>query len=204
MISSQLLSRVGTKALEHLQLVGISLSVACAVGIGLGIFISKRTKFAFPVLGVTDVLWTIPSLVVLSLLLPILGIGRPPALVALFMYSLMPIVRNTYIGFTELDPGIIKAAKGMGLSERRIIRRIEFPLALPSIFSGIKTAGVINVGIATIASLIAAGGLGDLIWEGLQLMRYDLLWAGVISSSVMAISVGKFFGLVQNKLETRR
>src|SRR3990170_3332825 len=137
--SDKLLSQV----LEHIGLTFISLLIAVAIGIPLGIFISQRKKWAGPVLGVAGVLQTIPSIALLGIMIPLLGIGPKPAIVALLLYALLPIIRNTYTGITGVDPNVIEAAKGMGMSTRQVLLKAKLPLAMPVILAGIRTATVI-------------------------------------------------------------
>ena len=156
--------------LQHIGLTFISLLIAVFIGVPLGIVIARRRKLAAPVLGITGILQTIPSIALLGFMIPLLGIGPKPAIVALFLYALLPIVRNTFTGITEVDGVVTDSAKGMGMSSWQVLTKVELPLAMPVILAGIRTATVINVGVATLASYIGAGGLGEFIFGGIRLI----------------------------------
>ncbi len=175
------------QVLAHIGLTFTSLLIAVAIGLPLGIFIARKKKFAAPVLGFTGVLQTIPSIALLGFMIPLLGIGPKPAIVALFLYALLPIVRNTFTGITGVDASVREAAKGMGMSSRQILTKVELPLAMPVILAGIRTATVINVGVATLAAYIAAGGLGEFIFGGIALNNTNMILAGAIPAALLAI-----------------
>ncbi|MEP6582756.1 MAG: ABC transporter permease/substrate-binding protein [Ginsengibacter sp.] len=175
------------QVLAHIGLTFISLLIAVIIGLPLGIFIAKRKRFAAPVLGFTGVLQTIPSIALLGFMIPLLGIGPKPAIVALFLYALLPIVRNTFTGITGVDPAVREAAKGMGMSGKQILTKVELPLALPVILAGVRTATVINVGVATLAAYIAAGGLGEFIFGGIALNNTNMILAGAIPAALLAV-----------------
>jgi osmoprotectant transport system permease protein len=191
------------RLIEHLQLAFYSLILALAVGILIGIFISKYTKLAIPIISVAGILDTIPSLAILSVLIPLVGIGKPPAIITLFLYSLMPIIRNTYVGIREINPAIIEAAEGMGMTEMQILIKVRLPLALPVIMAGIRTAGVLLVGIATIASLIGAGGLGEILFLGITSMNIDLILAGAIPVAFLAVITEIVLGRLEKAMIPR-
>lgn len=175
------------QTLTHIGLTLLSLLIALVIGIPLGIFIARKRGAAAFVLGLTGVLQTIPSIALLGFLIPLLGIGVGPALVALFLYALLPIVRNTYVGITEVSPTLREAAVGMGMTDWQVLTRVELPLAMPVIFAGIRTATVINVGVATLAAYIAAGGLGEFIFGGIALNNTSMILAGAIPAALLAI-----------------
>ncbi|WP_432710867.1 ABC transporter permease/substrate-binding protein [Pedobacter sp.] len=179
----QLLSQTWT----HLGLTLISLIFAILIAVPIGVWIANKQKFAGPVLGVAGVLQTIPSIALLGVMIPFLGIGPKPAIVALFLYALLPILRNTYTGITEVDPVVKDAAKGMGMSAYQILMKVELPLAFPVIMAGIRTATVINVGVATLAAYIAAGGLGEFIFGGIALNNSNMILAGAIPAAMLAV-----------------
>lgn len=187
---------IGGHVLEHLKLVGISLLAAILAGVPLGILASKSRWLAAVTLAVTGLVQTIPSLALLAFLIPVVGIGDVPALVALFLYGLLPIVRSTYTGLTTLPPNLIEAAEAIGLSPMAQLLRVRLPMASPAIMSGIKTSAVINVGTATIAAFIGAGGLGAPIKAGIDLQRTDLLLQGAIPAAVLALLVQGGFDLL--------
>ncbi|PYZ95700.1 glycine/betaine ABC transporter permease [Alteribacter lacisalsi] len=172
---------------EHLQLSIISLLLSVFIALPLGIFLTRRTRIAEPIIGVSAVLQTIPSLALLGFMIPLLGIGTTPAIVALTAYALLPILRNTYTGIREIDPSLIEAADGMGMGSLKRLRRIELPLAMPVIMAGIRTSMVLIVGTATLAALIGAGGLGDLIMLGISRSNSEYILLGAIPAALLAL-----------------
>ncbi|GAB3751576.1 ABC transporter permease/substrate-binding protein [Spirosoma pomorum] len=175
------------QTLTHIGLTFISLLLALLIGVPMGILISRRTRLAGGVLGVAGILQTVPSVALLGFLIPLLGIGVGPALVALFLYALLPIIRNTYVGITEVNPLVKEAARGVGMTDRQVLINVELPLALPVIFAGIRTATVINVGVATLAAYVAAGGLGEFIFSGIALSNVNMMLAGAIPAALLAV-----------------
>ncbi len=190
--------KIFDQLLAHIGLTFISLLIAVAIGVPLGILIAKKKKFAAPVLGFTGILQTIPSIALLGFMIPLLGIGPKPAICALFLYALLPIVRNTFTGITGVDAAVRDAAKGMGMSSAQILSKVELPLALPVILAGIRTATVINVGVATLAAYIAAGGLGEFIFGGIALNNTNMILAGAIPAALLAIVLDFILSKVQN------
>lgn len=180
-------SQLAVQTLTHIGLTFLSLLLALAVGVPLGIAITRTPRLAAPVLGAVGVLQTIPSIALLGFLIPVLGIGVGPALVALFLYALLPLVRNTYVGITEVSPVLREAARGMGMTDGQVLTRLELPLALPVIFAGIRTATVINVGVATLAAYVAGGGLGEFIFGGIALNNPAMILAGAVPAALLAI-----------------
>src|ERR1700710_2651531 len=176
-----------TQTLEHIGLTFISLFLAVLIGLPLGILIARKTKLSGTVLGIAGVLQTIPSIALLGFMIPLLGIGPKPAIVALLLYALLPIIRNTYTGITGVDAAVKEAAMAMGMSKWQILTKVELPLAMPVILAGIRTATVINVGVATLASYIAAGGLGEFIFGGIALNNTNMILAGAIPAALLAI-----------------
>ncbi|MEA1975947.1 MAG: ABC transporter permease [Bacillota bacterium] len=179
---------------EHLQITGIAVFFAIIVGVPVGIFITRYTKAAQYVLGTANVFQTLPSLALFGLVIPFLGVGLVPSVVVLFLYALLPIIKNTYIGITNVDPAAIEAGRGMGMKNREILSMVEIPLALPVIMAGIRISTVINIGTATIASLIGAGGLGDFIFKGISMYNNNYLLAGAIPTAILALSVDAILG----------
>ncbi|MBS4210098.1 osmoprotectant update ABC transporter permease/substrate-binding subunit OpuFB [Bacillus sp. FJAT-50079] len=173
--------------LEHIQISLIALFFAVIIAIPLGIFLTRRKRVAESVIGVTAVLQTIPSLALLGLLIPLLGIGKVPAIIALVAYALLPILRNTYTGIKEVDASLKEAARGMGMNNRQQLIKVELPLAMPVIMAGIRTAMVLIVGTATLAALIGAGGLGDIILLGIDRNHSALIVLGAIPAALLAI-----------------
>jgi osmoprotectant transport system permease protein len=182
---------------RHLELVVSSLAASILVGIPLGIAAFRRRRLAALVLGTTGVLQTVPSLALLALLIPVLGIGIAPALVALFLYGLLPIVQGTFTGLTGIPASLAESAEALGLTRRAKLLRIELPLASPSILAGVRTSAVIAVGTATIAALVGAGGLGDPILQGITLRSPALILSGAIPAAGLALLVQAGFGWLE-------
>jgi osmoprotectant transport system permease protein len=187
-----------TQTLQHIGLTFISLFLAIIIGLPLGILIARRVKLSGTVLGIAGVLQTIPSIALLGFMIPLLGIGPKPAIVALLLYALLPIIRNTYTGITGVDAAVKEAATAMGMSKWQILTKVELPLAMPVILAGIRTATVINVGVATLASYIAAGGLGEFIFGGISLNNTNMILAGAIPAALLAIIFDFLLSRVQN------
>ncbi|AZU60899.1 osmoprotectant update ABC transporter permease/substrate-binding subunit OpuFB [Neobacillus mesonae] len=173
--------------LDHIQIAFIALFFAVIIAIPLGIYITRHKKAAEGIIGISSVIQTIPSLALLGILIPLFGIGRVPAIIALVAYALLPILRNTYTGIKEVDPSLIEAARAMGMNSRKRLIRVEIPLAMPVIMAGIRTAMVLIVGTATLAALIGAGGLGDLILLGIDRNNTNLILLGAIPAALLAI-----------------
>jgi osmoprotectant transport system permease protein len=186
-------------SVEHLVLTIVALLLANLIAIPLGVFLTRHQKWAEPIIGITSVFQTIPSLALLGLMIPLFGIGFMPAIVALTIYGLLPILRNTYTGILEVNAAAIEAGVGMGMTSKQVLFWIELPLARPIIMAGIRTATVLLVGIATLASLIGAGGLGDLIFRGISTANQELILAGAIPAALLAIG----FDIVLKKAEKR-
>jgi osmoprotectant transport system permease protein len=185
-----------TNTARHLELVGLSLLAAILAGVPLGVLATRAPAWSGTILTGAGVLQTIPSLALLALLIPLLGIGVAPALVALFLYSLLPIVRNTWVGLATLSPALVESAEVIGLTPRAQLFRVRLPLASPAIMAGIKTSAVICVGTATLAALIGAGGLGEPILSGIQLRRNDLILQGAVPAALLALLVERLFALL--------
>ncbi|MBG9812996.1 ABC transporter permease/substrate-binding protein [Priestia endophytica] len=183
--------------LEHIQISFIALLFAVVISIPLGIYITRKPKIAEVIIGITAVLQTIPSLALLGLLIPLMGIGKVPAVIALIVYALLPILRNTYTGIKEVDSSLIEAAKGMGMNGRKRLLKIELPLAMPVIMAGIRTATVLIIGTATLAAFIGAGGLGELIMLGIDRNDTNLIIIGAVPAAILAI----LFDVILRRLE---
>jgi osmoprotectant transport system permease protein len=192
--------RIVARTLEHLWLVGLSLLLGIVVAIPLGVLAARRPRLGQAVLGIVGVVQTIPSLALLVFMIPLFGIGTLPACVALFLYSLLPIVRNTAAGLADIPPSLRESAEALGLSPGAILRLIELPLASRSILAGIKSAAVIDVGTATLGALIGAGGLGQPIFTGIRLNDFSLLLEGAVPASVLALAVQGVFELVERSV----
>lgn len=188
------------KTVEHLVLTGISIGVAVIIGIPLGILILRKVFLRSFVLGVAGIVQTIPSLALLAFFLPVLGIGKAPAIASLILYALLPIVRNTFTGLNGIPPSIIEAAHGMGFTGRQRLWMVEIPLAVPVIIAGIRTSTVICVGIATLSAFIGAGGLGDFIVRGLALNNSRLILLGAVPAAVLALVLDYLIGRIERRL----
>lgn len=188
---------VVTATSVHIQLVFFSMIIATIIAVSLGILVTRVPQLKTIILGGTGILQTIPSLALLGFMIPIFGIGVKTAIAALFLYSLLPIMRNTYTGIKEVDPATIEAARGMGMTSAQILFRVELPLALPTIMAGIRTAAVINVGNATLAAFIGAGGLGDFIFLGITRGIDGLILLGAIPAAFLAILIESLFTLIE-------
>jgi osmoprotectant transport system permease protein len=184
---------------EHILLSGIAMVIAIIISVPLGVLLTRYKKLAEPVIGVAAIIQTIPSLALLGFMLPIFGIGKVPAIIALTLYALLPILRNTYTGILGVDPSIVDAGKGMGMTSRQILFMVELPLTLPIIMAGIRTATVLTIGVAALATFIGAGGLGDLIDRGLRVADKNLILTGAIPAAILAI----IFDLALRKLEDK-
>lgn len=188
---------------QHIHLVVLSVSLGVLISIPAGIFLSRHKALAGPVLAAVGVIQTIPGLVMLGLALIVLGTGTSTALAVLAVYSILPILRNTYTGITEVDPGILEAARGVGMTQRQMLFRVQLPLATASIISGIRISTVYIVSWATLAGLIGAGGLGDLIWTGLATYNTNYILAGALPSAILAFLFSGIIGFVERLLTPR-
>lgn len=189
------------QTLEHMALTFIALAIAVVVGVPLALVCTRNKNFAKPVLGAVGVIQTIPSIALLGFMLPLLGIGAVPAIAALFLYALLPIVRNTYAGVMDVDPSVVESARGMGMTGKQVLRKVELPLAAPVIFAGIRTATVINVGVATLCALIGAGGLGEYIFRGIALNNGVMILAGALPAALLAIFFDSLLGFLENNIQ---
>ncbi|HWQ41829.1 MAG TPA: ABC transporter permease [Desulfosporosinus sp.] len=184
---------------QHIEMTLLSMFFAILISVPLGVFLTRHRDMAESIIGVTAVFQTIPSLALLGIMIPLFGIGFLPAVIALTIYGLLPILRNTYTGIISVDQAAIEAGKGMGMTPRQILFMVEIPLALPIIMAGIRTATVLIIGVATIATLIGSGGLGDLIYRGIAMASTELILAGAIPAAILALVFD--FGL--KKIEDR-
>ncbi|MGB4609399.1 MAG: ABC transporter permease [Saccharofermentanales bacterium] len=190
-------TRLLAKIFEHIYMFAIALFAGILIAVPLGIFISRYKRTSQVIISVTSVLQTFPSLAVLAIMVPLLGIGTMPAIVALSLYSLLPILRNTYLGIVNVNPKIVDVAKGQGLSSSQVLKKVILPLAAPVIMSGIRVSGVYLIAWTTLAAYIGAGGLGDFIYTGLQNYDIHYILGGTIPVSLMAI----FFDFLLGKIE---
>ncbi len=200
-------SEVAARTLEHLWLVGASLTLAIAIGVPLGIALTRKPAMRGPVLGFANVVQTIPSLALFGFLIPLPfvgGIGARTAIVALVLYGLLPIVRNTYTGISSLDPSIREAARGMGMTETQLLFMVELRLAAPVILAGIRIAAVLAVGIATVAAAIGGGGLGEFIFRGVAMVNHAVILAGAVPAALLALLADGGLHLLERGLDWGR
>ncbi len=189
--------------LEHVELVLIAMLIAMLIAVPLGMFIVQRPALRAVSIGIANVFQTIPSLALFGFLIPIPfigGIGKRTAIVALVLYALLPILRNTYVGLSGIDPAVLEAAEAMGMTPAQILFRVRFPLALSVILAGIRTATIITIGIATIGAAIGAGGLGTFIFRGVALVSDSLILAGAIPAALLALIADFLLGLLERRL----
>lgn len=188
---------------DHLTLVLIAMAIAIAIAVPLGMAIVQRRALRTFALGAASVFQTIPSLALFGFLIPIPfigGIGRRTAIIALVLYALLPILRNTYVGLTGIDPAVLQAAEAMGMTEGQIMRRVRLPLALSVILAGIRTATIITIGVATIAAAIGAGGLGVFIFRGVAMVSDAVILAGAVPAALLAIVADILLGVLERRL----
>jgi len=188
---------------QHIGLVTISTALAALIGLPLGVLVARRPAWRRPVLGLANVFQTIPSLALFGLLIPVFGIGAWTAITALVVYALLPIVRNTYVGITGVDPAVREAGRGMGMTEGELLRLVELPLAAGVILAGVRIAAVVSVGIATIAAAIGAGGLGVYIFRGVATVDDTLILAGAIPAALLALLADALLGFAERRLVWR-
>jgi len=195
-------AEIAALAGQHLALVAVSTALAVAVGLPLGIALTRRPRLARPVLGFASVVQTIPSLALFGFLIPlplIGGIGARTAIVALVVYALLPILRNTYAGITSVDPATVEAAVGLGMTPGERLRSVELPLALPVVLAGVRIAAVVSIGLATIAAAVGAGGLGVLIYRGIAIVDSRLILAGAVPAALLALAVDGVLGALERR-----
>lgn len=186
-----------SKTIEHFYISIIALLIAIFVAVPLGILLSKTTRTANVVLTIAGVLQTIPTLAVLAIMIPIFGVGKTPAIVALFIYVLLPILNNTVLGVKNIDKNVIQAGQSMGMTKMQLMKDVELPLALPLIISGIRLSSVYVISWATLASYVGAGGLGDLVFNGLNLYQPPMIISAAILVTLLALIVDFLLSLVE-------
>jgi osmoprotectant transport system permease protein len=189
--------------LEHLWMVVISTLLAVVIGIPLGILITRRPGWNKPVLGTANIIQVIPSLALFGFLLPLPWIGASSerlAVLALTLYALLPLIRNTYAGIKGVDPAVVEAGRGMGMTDRQLLLQVELPLALGVIIAGVRVATVISVGLATIAAFIGAGGLGEYIMRGVAMVNNQVILAGAIPAAGLALLADVSLGWLERRL----
>ena len=193
---SSIMFRLG----EHIQLTGTAISIAILIGVPLGIIISYIKPLNKPTLAIVNLVQAIPSLAMLGFLVPFLGIGARPAIFMVIVYSLLPIVKNTFAGLSNQNAEMLEAAKGIGMTQLQILFRIKLPLALPIIMAGVRISAVTSVGIVTIAAFIGAGGLGFIIHSGIQMANTNMVLAGAIPACILALLVDFVASLIEKRV----
>jgi osmoprotectant transport system permease protein len=189
--------------LEHLWLVGISMLIAVAIGLPLGILLTRRRALSKAVIGGANIVQTIPSLALFGFLLPAPWLGERAdrlAITALTLYALLPVIRNTYTGILGVDASVREAARGMGMTDLQVLLQVELPLAMGVILAGVRVATVVTVGVATIAAAIGAGGLGEFIFRGVAMVDNRVILAGAIPAALLALLMDLLLGLLEHKL----
>ncbi len=188
--------QIKTALAQHICISLTALLLGIAVAVPLGIYLTHHRKLAAAVLGFFGVINTIPAIVLLGAAMILLGLGFAPAVAVLFLYSLLPILRATYTGITEINPKYIKAAMGVGMSPVQMLRLVQFPLALPAIITGIRLSAIYIISWATLSAFIGGGGLGDLIWMGLQSYNFDLVLCGAVPATLLSLLVSALLNRV--------
>jgi osmoprotectant transport system permease protein len=192
--------------LEHVWLVGISTLLAVAIGLPLGILLTRQPSLRKPILGGANVMQTVPSLALFGLLMPVPWLGERAdrlVILALTLYALLPIIRNTYAGITGVDAAVVEAGRGMGMTDLQLLFQVQLPLALGVIIAGVRVATVVSVGVATIAAAVGAGGLGEYIFRGLAMVNNQLILAGAIPAAALALFADIALGLIERLLRPR-
>lgn len=191
---------------EHMVLVGASMAIALAIGLPLGIMLVRRVGLQRWVFGAANIIQTIPSLALFGFLIPVPwigGVGSSTAIVALSLYSLLPILRNTCTGIKGVDPSVIESARGMGMTSRQVLWQVQLPLAAPVVLAGIRVATSISIGVTTIAAAIGAGGLGVFIFRGVAMVNSQVILAGAIPAALLAVAADTALGFLQRKVEQK-
>jgi osmoprotectant transport system permease protein len=192
--------RVFRLTVEHLELVGVSIFAATAIGVPLGVAAAQNTTLKRWSLAFANVTQTIPSLALFGFLMPATGIGARTAVIVLALYALLPILRNTCVGIAGVDRAVIEAARGMGMTRRQMLWQVELPLAMGVILAGLRVAAVTSVGVATIAAAVGGGGLGTFIFQGLTMLNNNVILAGAVPAAILAVLADAGFGWIERRL----
>ena len=193
-------SELLVKTWQQIYISAISLGLGIIVAIPLSVILMKFKRVAKVVIAIASMLQTIPALALLAIMIPFFGVGKVPAIIALFLYSLMPILRNTYVGLTDVNQDTIDSARGLGMTNMQLILKVDIPLAMPVIMAGIRLSAIYVIAWATLASYIGAGGLGDFIFNGLSLYQTDLIFGGTIPVIILALLTDYLLGKLERKL----
>ena len=191
--------------MEHITLAGVSTLIAALIGIPLGIVITRIPSLSKAVIGIANIIQTIPSLALFGFLIPAPWIGERAerlAILALALYGLLPLIRNTYAGIKGVDPGVVEAGRAMGLTDRQLLFQVELPLASGVIVAGVRIAAVLSIGLATIAAAIGAGGLGEFIFRGLAMVNNQVILAGAVPAALLALAADFLLGILERRLTT--
>jgi osmoprotectant transport system permease protein len=200
-------SEIFQATVEHISLVAAAMLIAVAVGVPLGILVARRPWLSKPILGTANIAETIPSLALFGFLLPVPWLGERAArlaIVALTLYALLPIIRNTAAGIAGVDPAVREAARGMGMTQRQILWKVELPLSLSTVLAGVRVATVLTIGIATIAAAVGAGGLGEYIFRGLAMVNNSLILAGAIPAALLGLGADFLLSVLERRLRPAR
>jgi osmoprotectant transport system permease protein len=193
--------------LEHITIVGITMLISIAIGVPLGILAARKPWLSTPILGAANIAETIPSLALLGMLLPVPWLGERAirlTVVALTLYALLPIIRNTAAGILGVDPAVREAARGMGMTDRQILFQVELPLSLSTLLAGVRVATVLTIGIATVAAAVGAGGLGEYIFRGLAMVNNSLILAGAVPAAALALLADFLLSILERRLRPAR
>jgi len=197
---SDRIDQIFTLTGQHIYLTLIAVAIAILIGVPLGILITRVDSISGLVIGIANAVQAIPSLALLGFLIPFLGIGSTPSIVMIFLYSLLPIIKNTYTGLANVDRAMIEAGRGMGMTDAQLMRMVQLPLALPVIMAGIRISAVTAVGLTTLAALIGAGGLGQLIYRGISMVNNKMIISGAIPAMVLALLVDFILSIMERSV----
>ncbi|TZE80930.1 ABC transporter permease [Calorimonas adulescens] len=197
---SDRIDQIFTLTGQHIYLTLIAVAIAILIGVPLGILITRVDSISGLVIGIANAVQAIPSLALLGFLIPFLGIGSIPSIVMIFLYSLLPIIKNTYTGLANVDRAMIEAGRGMGMTDAQLMRMVQLPLALPVIMAGIRISAVTAVGLTTLAALIGAGGLGQLIYRGISMVNNKMIISGAIPAMVLALLVDFILSIMERSV----
>jgi len=192
-----------TLFIQHMYLTFLAILIITVIGIALGIYMTRNKVLAGFIMGTVNIIYTIPSIALFGFLVALTGVGNKSALIALCIYGLLPVIRNTYVGINEVDPFLIQAATGMGSTDRQLLLKVQIPLALPVIFAGFRTMVVMTIALGAIASFIGAGGLGVAIWRGITTNFPEMTFAGSLLVAGLAFVVDFILGLIERLMKNQ-
>jgi osmoprotectant transport system permease protein len=192
-----------TLVIEHILITAYTIVIAVPLGVVIGTLMTHYERAAEPILWIASIMQTVPSVALFGILIPFIGIGTPPVVLALVLYSQLPVIRNTYIGITEVNEAAIEASEGLGMTTRERLRRVQLPMALPVIMAGVRNAVVILIGIAAIGAFIGAGGLGDFLFQGIRKRNVEMIVVTTVLLSALALTFDYGFGVSEQLLRVR-